>query len=268
MPGVDVTKLPKVTPFTKTWHTAPYPFISPTRAELSAAGRNVVVTGGGADIGNAIAVAFAQAGAKSVSIIGRSLTKLQSGATAISAAIPSSTDTEVFYEQADLSSREETTRALQSIANKVRGKLDVLVSNAGPKLGTTDALVSNTGLEPEGSRIADATDDQLLRSFRGIVLTAVHAIQAFLPLAGPNPVLLSTNTCFAHWPAVPDFGLYACNRATLIKLADYIQAENPHVRVISIQPGWVATEGNGYRKKPRTPVCGPFLCFMPAGSAF
>lgn len=119
MPGVNPGHFPKVIPFTKTWHTGPYDFISPTRPELSAAGRNVIVTGGATGIGNAIAVAFAQAGAKSVAIVGRRLDALKSGAATISAALPTGSDTQVLYEQADLLSRADTTKALQSIASKV-----------------------------------------------------------------------------------------------------------------------------------------------------
>jgi hypothetical protein len=57
--------------FTKTWHSKPYPAISPTRPELSVAGKNIVVTGCGAGIGKAIAMSFAQAGASSITIHGR-----------------------------------------------------------------------------------------------------------------------------------------------------------------------------------------------------
>lgn len=235
MPGPDASAFPKFTPFTKTWHTKPYPFISPTRPELSAAGRNVVVTGGGTGIGNAVAVAFAQAGAKSVAIIGRRLDKLVSGAATISAAVAEDASTQVLYEQADLMSAEETTRAMQSIASKVGGKIDVMVSNAGG--GGAPGLIST------------ASDEEFLACFHGLVLSAIHAMQAFLPLAGPSPILLSTNTCFAHWAAIPQFGPYSFARASLLKLTDYIQVENPHVRVVSIQPGWVATEVNGFQKE-------------------
>ncbi|KAK3315540.1 oxidoreductase [Apodospora peruviana] len=235
MPGVDASNFPKIIPFTKKWHNVPYPFISPTRPELSAAGRNVVVTGGGTGIGNAIAVAFAQAGAKSVSILGRRLDRLQSGAATISA-VAASSATQVFYEQADLFSRDETARALRSIVVKVGGTIDVMVSNAGPVMSDSFPTIS------------EATDEQLEFAFRGLVMTAAHAIQAFLPLASPEAVLLSTNTCFAHWPAVAGgFGLYSLNRAAVLKLTDYVQAENPGLRVVSIQPGWVATEANGYQ---------------------
>lgn len=78
---------PKPTSFTKTWHSTPYPLISPTRPALTAKNKNVVVTGGGTGIGNAIAIAFAQAGAKSVSILGRRREKLVTGMRNIEDAI-------------------------------------------------------------------------------------------------------------------------------------------------------------------------------------
>lgn len=46
--------------FTKTIHKTTYPTIDPARPELSQAGRTVVITGGSAGIGFAIAQGFAQ----------------------------------------------------------------------------------------------------------------------------------------------------------------------------------------------------------------
>ena len=57
--------------FTQSFHREPYPAISPTRPELSQAGRTVLVTGGSDGIGLAIAKAFLQGSAASVIIIGR-----------------------------------------------------------------------------------------------------------------------------------------------------------------------------------------------------
>ncbi|GKT45449.1 short chain dehydrogenase citE [Colletotrichum spaethianum] len=72
--------------FTKTIHKKPYATIFPSRPELSQAGRTILITGGSAGIGFAIAESFAQAGAKRVIILGRrqnlvdeAVSKLQNG---------------------------------------------------------------------------------------------------------------------------------------------------------------------------------------------
>ncbi|OLN98069.1 D-erythrulose reductase [Colletotrichum chlorophyti] len=57
--------------FTQKIHSKPYPAISPSRPELSQAGRTVLVTGGSAGIGFAIARGFAQANAERIIILGR-----------------------------------------------------------------------------------------------------------------------------------------------------------------------------------------------------
>lgn len=68
------------TDVTKTVHKAPYPAISPTRPELSQAGKTVLVTGGHVGVGKAIAKAFIQASAANVIIIGRRADKVAQGA--------------------------------------------------------------------------------------------------------------------------------------------------------------------------------------------
>ncbi|KAK8203603.1 hypothetical protein M8818_005253 [Zalaria obscura] len=79
-------ELPEFPTFTQTYHHAPYAAISPSRPELSAAGKVVVVTGGGTGIGRSIAVSFAQAGADTVAILGRREDRLKSSVAEISAA--------------------------------------------------------------------------------------------------------------------------------------------------------------------------------------
>ncbi|KAI1334016.1 NAD(P)-binding protein [Xylariaceae sp. FL0016] len=56
---------------TKTYHTVPYASISPTRPELSQAGKTILITGGNGGIGHAIARAFLRAGASCLVILGR-----------------------------------------------------------------------------------------------------------------------------------------------------------------------------------------------------
>lgn len=229
----DASGMPDIVSFTKTWHSEPYEFISPTRPELSAAGKNVLVTGGGTGIGNAIAVAFAKAGAKSVSILGRREEKLKAGAVNISAAASNGT-TQVLYEAADLLDLSRTKAAFQAIVNKV-GKLDVLVANAG-------------GLPVPGP-IAGYDGDKFVRGVTEGVLSLFNSFQAFREHAGPEPILLNTSSCMANIAPTPAMGGYSVSKAAALKLADFIAAENPDIHVVNVQPGWVATDLNGHQKE-------------------
>lgn len=59
------------TDVTKTIHQKEYPAISPTRRELSQAGRTVLITGGGTGVGFAMARSFLHASAETIVIVGR-----------------------------------------------------------------------------------------------------------------------------------------------------------------------------------------------------
>lgn len=52
----------------KEWHNDTYASIDPSRPELFAIGKKVVITGGGHGIGRGTAIAFAQAGAAAIAI--------------------------------------------------------------------------------------------------------------------------------------------------------------------------------------------------------
>ena len=75
--------MPQWVSFTKGWHSQPYEAISMQRPELSMAGKNIVITGGGTGIGKGAAIAFAQAGAGSIAILGRRLDRLKTSKAAI-----------------------------------------------------------------------------------------------------------------------------------------------------------------------------------------
>ncbi|KAH7323200.1 oxidoreductase [Stachybotrys elegans] len=215
--------------FTKTWHKDPYPFLSLSRPELSASGKNVVVTGGGTGIGRAIAVAFAQAGAKTVAIVGRRADKLKEGADVISAAAKSK-DTQVVTETADILNLDELTVAFKSISDKV-GKLDVLVLNAGGgKVGNILTLDAN----------------ELKEGFDLNVVGALNSLKAFHPVASAEPIYLYTATGNAHTPAQPMLGAYTLTKGAGVILLDHFQVENPSAHVVNVVPGFIKTDLNGH----------------------
>jgi NAD(P)-dependent dehydrogenase (short-subunit alcohol dehydrogenase family) len=211
---------------TKEYHHKPSAAISPTRPELSAAGKNVVVTGGGTGIGKAIAIAFAEAGAKSVSILGRRIDRLKTSSAEITAA-RSSNDTQVLIEVTDLTVREEVDKAVKSIVDKV---------------GPIDILVSNVGALPELAGVVGYKESEMMRGFSVNVLSAFNAIQAFVLHAAEHATLLSVSSAIAHMAPIPGMFAYAISKAANLKLLDYFAAENPHIHVVNLQPGVVETE--------------------------
>ncbi|KAK6066052.1 short chain dehydrogenase reductase family protein [Seiridium cupressi] len=226
MASDDKIELPPFRSFTKEWHNKPYDLISPLRPELSAAGKNVVVTGGGTGIGKAVAIAFAQAGAKSVSILGRRLDRLETASGEISAA---NNKVIVIKQQADLTNLEQTQRALQAISKGI---------------GPIDVMVSNAGVLPKTGRLVGYEGETMKWGLELNLLTAFNCVQAFVPLAAPRAKLFAITSGIGHLSPIPGMVNYAVGKAALTKMMDYLQAENPNLHVVNIQPGVVNTEIN------------------------
>ncbi|GKU08960.1 unnamed protein product, partial [Fusarium langsethiae] len=83
IPSTHVADIDGIVSFTKAWHSKPYSSIDPSRPEISAAGKFIAITGGGTGIGKSIAIAFAQAGASTIAILGRRLDRLETAANEI-----------------------------------------------------------------------------------------------------------------------------------------------------------------------------------------
>jgi short-subunit dehydrogenase len=114
-------------PYIKATHKKPYPAISPLRPELSQAGRTVVVVGGSAGIGFAIARAFVQASSSHLIITGRRETALASAVSKLQAEAKAGTI--VSSVVSDLADLQATERLWDDFA-KQGIEVDVLVLNA------------------------------------------------------------------------------------------------------------------------------------------
>jgi NAD(P)-dependent dehydrogenase (short-subunit alcohol dehydrogenase family) len=111
---------------TDPFHRAPYPAIAPSRPELTQAGKTILVTGGNAGIGYAIAKAFAQASAANVIILGRSAERTKDAAAQLASVNP---HTKITGLTCDVSSAEAVTE-LWGTLDKDQIVVDVLVLNA------------------------------------------------------------------------------------------------------------------------------------------
>ncbi|RSL56834.1 hypothetical protein CEP53_006681 [Fusarium sp. AF-6] len=232
-----------ITSFTKAWHNDIYPTISPTRPELSVTGKHVVITGGGTGIGKAAAIAFAQANAKSVSIIGRRIDRLQTAGQAITEA---NSFTHVVLETGDVTDRASIEAALNAIVAKIGSKIDIFLDNAG--------------MLPEEAPVIGYKESEIRRCFEINFLGSFNSLQAFTPLAAPGAKLLHTGSSIGHWaplPEVPGVWNYAAIKGAAQKMLEYYASENPDIHVASFHPGIVGTEIN-----PRIPV-GPDTVELP-----
>ncbi|CAH0032702.1 unnamed protein product [Clonostachys rhizophaga] len=216
--------MPPFPSLTKIWHTDSYPAISPTRPELSAANKTVVVTGGGTGIGASIARSFAVAGSKKIAIIGRRPKPLEDTARQLQAGFP---ELKVVVQSADITNQEQVNQAFDAIVKEF-GTIDVLASNAG--------VVSGAGT------INELDVEEAWKTFEGIVKGNLLVARAFSRVASKQgAVVVHTSSVCAALRAFPGSVAYTASKIAATKIWDYFGVENPGIRVVSIQPGQIQT---------------------------
>ena len=105
---------PFPTPTSK-WHTTSYPSIAPSRPELSAKGKSVVITGGGTGIGAETARSFAEAGASRIALLGRREKPLLDTKASIEQSFP---NVEVFVASTDVTNKRDVDTAFAKFSGK------------------------------------------------------------------------------------------------------------------------------------------------------
>ena len=126
----EMLKQLAATNVTKTVHRKAYPAVSPTRPELSQAGRVVLVTGGGTGIGFSIAQSFVRASADTVIIIGRRQSVLETAASRLQAEAKAvGTNTKITTRACDLVKQADIEALWNDLATQ-NITVDVLVHSA------------------------------------------------------------------------------------------------------------------------------------------
>lgn len=208
--------LPSATP---TWRNDTYAAISPSKPELSASGKTVVITGAGTGIGRETAVAFAAAGAAHVALLGRNSDSLKQTASALPSSVSTSSHV-VDVTQED---------ALAQVAKAI-GKWDVLVLGAG--------YVSSP------STIAASDFKEFWQSFETNTKGTYASLHAFLPTANAahaSVVALTTGTTALPASMVPGLSAYMSSKLAQTKLIEFLAFEHPNLFAATLHPGMVET---------------------------
>ncbi|MCJ1314950.1 hypothetical protein MMC15_000264 [Xylographa vitiligo] len=215
----------QVPSLTQKFHHDTYPAIDPTRPEVSAAGKNVLITGGGTGIGAAITRAFAKADAANIIILARRKEPLES----VKASIESTANnkSKIYIFSVDISNEENMKDVFEEIVKSI-GKIDILVANA--------AYLNTPTL------VKDLSVDDFWRGFEVNVKGLLITCQAFLRSAVENPtfIMISSGAGLVRYFG-PTSG-YATSKVAGMRLMDYLAGDNPNVHVYTLHPGIVESD--------------------------
>lgn len=216
---------------TKRWHTKAQPSTSPTRPELSAKGKSVIITGGGTTgIGGETARHFAQAGASRIALLGRREGPLLDNKAYIEKTYPG---VEVVTIPTDVTKQAEVDAAFSQFAagSSSNGKIDVLIDTAasvGPK-----------------DRVSEVDGGAFLDTVHANVSGALWVSKAFVRHAAPEgAVAVAVNSWAAHLSVNDAFPAYCVAKMAVFRLWDTVALTSPHLSVFHTQPGVVLTEMN------------------------
>jgi NAD(P)-dependent dehydrogenase (short-subunit alcohol dehydrogenase family) len=196
------------------------------RAAAEFAGKVVIVTGGGAGLGYAIARAFAREGAR-VAIAGRTEATLARAA----AGIEKECGAPVLTVAADVAEPRDCERMVRAAVDRF-GAVDILVNNA--------AYFSVLPL-------IEADAAEAARFFAVNLLGPLNGSNAFAKWAidhGRGGAIVNVSS-IAAGRRVPGLGLYSASKAALESLTRSMAVEwaGKGLRVNAVAPGHVKTEG-------------------------
>ncbi|KAI9736308.1 MAG: hypothetical protein M1834_001194 [Cirrosporium novae-zelandiae] len=209
---------------TKTKHSDSYASIDPSRPELSAKGKAVVVTGGGSGIGPAIVFAFARAGASDIAVFGRTERTLLATKKAVEGKYP---HIHVFAAIADIVDENAVNKAFSDF-KAVAGHIDILVSAAG--------------YQPDLLPVKDIPVDEYFRGFEINVKGSLILAQAFCRTAASDAILINISSLATVMSPMPMMSGYNNSKMGALRMFDSFQLENPNFRVHHIHPGVIRTD--------------------------
>jgi NAD(P)-dependent dehydrogenase (short-subunit alcohol dehydrogenase family) len=232
------------TDVTDPYHRSPYPAVATSNPKLSQAGRTVLVTGGGTNIGFGISKAFVQAKAATVIIVARRLEVLEEAATKLrKEAQAVGTDTKIIIRQLDLGDLSAVEKLWKDFA----------AENI-----TVDVFVNNAVRFSDPKPLLALGFEELQAQFDVNVRAAIFITEKFVNQSGEKQrFLINVTSQVIHMtPSHVYTQLRPAYALTKIAAASYFQLLALHVpaekvQITSFHPGLIwneGWEGIGYNK--------------------
>jgi NAD(P)-dependent dehydrogenase (short-subunit alcohol dehydrogenase family) len=206
-------------------HKQVYPSLTPTRPDLSAAGKTILITGGGKSIGLGITESFALAKATNIVILGREQDALNNVRDDFHTKYP---DTTIWPYAADITDGAKCGEVFAEVKEKV-GTIDVMVLNAA-YLHT-----------PVPFPTMDMQD--FWHCFEVNVKANTSLLQLFLQHRNPNSSTIVNVSSYMAWLGALPFPAqgYSASKAAFDVVVGYLGAQEKSVRVFTMHPGSVVT---------------------------
>jgi len=239
-------------------------------------GLTILITGPTSGIGKGVAKLVSGMGA-TVIAVGRSPTKLQQ----LSDDLPSHVDTFV----ADFADLEQVSAACDQILAKYE-RIDMILANAGVHYGWRTfgspstaqgvdqvygvnylshfvliekliPLLEQGGHKPRLVFVSSffhyaVNAHDVMGTLTDAPSSAAASSTSVMPSISPPPGIFADRPC-PH-PLYRDQYMYGASKVSLMLYAHYLQRQHPQIKVVSVDPGWVATHING---SPGTPLYHP-----------
>ncbi|KAM0552423.1 hypothetical protein ACHAPJ_007984 [Fusarium lateritium] len=214
-----------------TIHKGSYPSLLPSRPEMSQTGRTILITGGSAGIGLAIARAYAAASASRVILTGRRSETLQDATLELTQAFPK---VDVIPHVCDVADTKESSKLWSSLSEEGIS-VDVLVLNAA-KFGDQPQPLLEGDLESTWSLYE--TNVKSLLNFA----QQLHKQQRS---DGKKKYIVYVSTAAIHSPAIaaalPDYSLSKISGHFLLQsIAEEVDREK--LQIVSFHPGQILSE--------------------------
>lgn len=217
--------------YTKLTYSATYPAINPSQPSLSTSGKVVLITGASGGIGRATALSFAVSRPRALVLLGR-----RSDALAETVALVRASHGDVVV---------QTHEVELCDAPGVRGTMDKVAK----EFGSIDILVHCAGVLAPVVPLVEADPSTFLDGYKTTIVGTLVVAQA-LVLAnksvsqGAEPrgiTFINLTTAGILFPPFPGMGAYVSSKMAAVKLLQAFAAENPHVRLHNVHPGFIDT---------------------------